>query len=64
MIGKTKHELVMERNSLYAELYMVVGRCSLSYVEMMCRKINALSYKIHSFKGGLRNDKDREGEGA
>lgn len=54
----------MERNSLYAELYMVVGRCSLSYVEMMCRKINALSYKIHSFKGGLRNDKDREGEGA
>lgn len=64
MIGKTKHELVLERNSLYAELYMICGRCSLSYVEAMCRKINALSLKIKSFNGGLKNDKDREGEGA
>ena len=64
MIGKTRHELVLERNTLYAELYMVCGRCSLSYVEKMCHKINAISHKIHSFNGGLRTDKDTEREGA
>ena len=54
----TKHELVMQRNSLYAELYMACGNCSLSYLEMLCRKINSLSWKIYSFKGGLHNDQD------
>ncbi len=59
MIGKlTKHELVMQRDSLYADLYQVCGHCSLSYLEELCRKINNLSWKIYSFKGGIQNDKD------
>lgn len=59
MIGKlTKHELVMQRNALYADLYQACGNCTLSYLESICRKINALSWKIYSFKGGIQHDEE------
>lgn len=59
MIGKlTKKELVMERDSLYADLYQTCGSCTLHYLEQICRKISLLSMKIQSFKGGIQYDKD------
>lgn len=57
MITKmTKHELVTKRDCLYANLYQVCGQCSPTNLEAICRKINILSMKIQTFKGGLQND--------
>ena len=51
-------ELKALRLQLYGELWQRAGDMTLHSLESLCRKIHILDLKLHSFRGGIKNEKD------
>lgn len=50
------NELRAQRSSLMADLYQKCGQMTVRSLEELCRKINCIELKIHSFKRGTHGD--------
>lgn len=50
---RARRELEAQRYCLYEELRRMAATMDLHSLERLCRQINVIMIKIHSFKGGL-----------